>query len=398
MEQVQRCLSYKADGFICNTMTNGGHRCGVHLNQYNRNIDRYGEFLENQCEIVKNGRKCPHAKIEGSLICQRHSDAFREMRMVQEERQRERAARDQERRDRDARVNTLVELLRARNPRPTWQAVVEEMYEHFENGDYTREIAYLISRVYAAREIVIWPPNLIDQYWSWIDDGRVGEAPQLQQLPQFDHVPAVPRRAAPAAPRLQALARDTQNVHTREVSEQTNESTKKLLEEYERSCKTKRFRSPDWFAAKWLTERYGTWGRVVRVVTDMQHWYGTRTCRTENDWLYTKCLDGLYMVIKRTTDEEARKELYKRAFEECEEAVGMCCEGHLSRLCNVMVGFDESFKPPVPIGELLQNAMAKIAQSEQEANDKIAEATKVFNELNVPEPERVVWLEALEGY
>lgn len=391
---MAQCLSYKADGFMCGKMTFGGHRCGTHQNQYNRNAP----FLENQCEIVKNGRKCPHAKIEGALICQQHHDQFREMRMVQEERQRQRAARDEERRQRDLRVNELVELLRARNPRPTWQAVVEELYEHFENGEYTRDMAYLISRVYAAREIVIWPHNLIEQYWWWLDDGRVGEAPQLEQLPLFEHVPAVPRRAAPAAPRLQALARDAQNVHTREVSEQTNESTKKLLEEYEKSCKTKRFRSPDWFAAKWLTERYGGWNGVVRVVNDMQHWYGTRSCRTENDWLYAKCLDGLYMLIKRTTDEETRKELYKRAFEECSESVGMCCEGHISRLCNIMVGFDDSFKPPVPIGELLQNAMAKIAQSERDANDKITEANKVFNELNVPEPERVVWLEALEGY
>ena len=393
MAQAQRCLSYKADGHMCGKLTTGGHRCGTHQRQYERNAP----FLENQCEIVKNGRKCPHPKIEGSLICQRHSDAFREMRMVEEERQRQRAIRDQERRERDARVNTLVELIRARNPRPTWQAVIEEMYEHFENGDYTREIAYLISRVYAAREIIIWPAQLIDEYWWWIEDGRVGPAPQLQQLAP---VPLpLPLRRAPAVPRLQALARDSQNVHTREVAEQTNESTEKLLDFYEKNCKTKRFRSPDWFAAKWLPEKYGSWANVVRVVEDMQHWYGTRTCRMENDRLYAKCLDALlYNMLEKTEDEDTKKELFKRAFEECSEAVGMCCEGHISRLCNVMVGFDDSFKPPVPIGELLQNAIAKIAQSERDANDKIAEAVKVFNELNVPEPERVVWLEALEGF
>ncbi len=307
-----------------------------------------------------------------------------------------------ERRQRDAVFNELVEVLRGRNPRPTWQAVIEEMYGLAENGDYTRESAFLISERYAAREIVVWPPRLVDHYWVWIEDGRMGPAPQAEPLPIFLDAlvppPAVMRRQAPAIPRLHALARDTQNVHTQEVSEQTNKSTEKLLDFYEKHCAGKRYRAPDWLAAKWLPEKYGSWQNVVRVVEDMQHWYGTRTCRRENDRLYAKCLDALYNMIKRTEDEDTKKELYKRAFEECSESVGMCCEGHISRLCNVMVGFDEDFKPPVPIGELIQNAIAKIAESEKGVIDKIAEAVKVFNELNVPEPDRVVWLEALEGY
>jgi hypothetical protein len=72
----------------------------------------------------------------------------------------------------------------------------------------------------------------------------------------------------------------------------------------------------------------------------------------------------------------------------------MCCDGHISRLCNVLVGFDDAFAPPVPFGEILQNKMAAIAALEIETEEKVRQANTFFNEFAVPEPERVAWLEA----
>lgn len=405
MAQAIRCRSYKADGALCGIMTRGGPRCGRHENQYLKYLERYGPLRENQCEKIRGPRigRCQTDKIEGSCVCQFHFDEFARMR---EERERQRQAaleRANQRREVERLVEAAVDEMWARNPRPTWQQVTREYFNEYfgavENQQHLGIIGLAIARRYAARQIVVWPPRLIEDYWEWLEDGQQGPEPQAQPLPQFNvPPPQAVRRAAPAVPRLQALARDTQNVHTREVSEQTNGATEKLLKFYDNNCTTKKFRSPDWLAAKWLPERYGSWNVVANVVDDMQRWYNTKTCRVNNDFLYRKCLDALYQMIKQVKDDETRKELFKRAFEECSEAVGMCCEGHVSRLCNVMVGFDDNFKPPVPIGELLQNAMAKIAQSDVDANDKVAEAMKVFNELNVAEAERVVWLEALEGF
>lgn len=394
-------------------MTAGGQRCGVHERQHLRNVERFGPLRENQCEKIRGPRtgRCQTNKIEGSCVCQFHFDDYAAMRDMREEQRRANLELANQRREADRLIEATVVELWARDPRPTWQQVTREYFDDYfgavENQQELRHVGLAIATRYAARQIMIWPPTLIGDYWEWLEDGEQGIEPHAQPLPRFDPPPQAfhppphavrraVRRAAPAVPRLQALARDTQNVHTREVSEQTNGATEKLLDFYENNCKTKKFRAPDWFAAKWLPERYGSWNIVANVVDDMQRWYATKTCRTNNDYLYKKCLDALYTMIKQVKDDETRKELYKRAFEECSEAVGMCCEGHISRLCNIMVGFDEDFKPPVPIGELLQNAISKIAQSD--STDKIAEATKVFNELNVPEPQRIVWLEALEGY
>jgi hypothetical protein len=102
----------------------------------------------------------------------------------------------------------------------------------------------------------------------------------------------------------------------------------------------------------------------------------------------------LYELIRTIPNEETRQELVKRAFEECSESVSMCCEGHLSRLCNVMVGFDDAFMPPVSTAEILQNKMGAISLLDISTEEKIEQAKKVLEELGVPSIEHEVWLEA----
>jgi hypothetical protein len=72
----------------------------------------------------------------------------------------------------------------------------------------------------------------------------------------------------------------------------------------------------------------------------------------------------------------------------------MCCEGHISRLCNVLVGFDEAFQPPVPFSEILYNKMAAISVMDVSTEEKIQQATTFFNEYAVPMDQRQAWLDA----
>jgi hypothetical protein len=149
-----------------------------------------------------------------------------------------------------------------------------------------------------------------------------------------------------------------------------------------------------WLIARWLTMSIDTWPNIVRVGDDMWRWYTTRTCRTPDDRLYKRALDGLYLILRDTTDESVRRELYKRTWEECLESVAMCCDGHISRLCNVLVGFDEAFPPPVPFGEVLQARMSAIAAMDVDSEEKVRQATAFFDEFAVPEVDRVAWLDA----
>jgi hypothetical protein len=190
---------------------------------------------------------------------------------------------------------------------------------------------------------------------------------------------------------LAQLAADNQNVHRTDVVTQTNTTVDKLLALAGTSTKSER--TPDFFASRWLTKYYGTWERVRPIINDMTVWYNTSHCKAEGDWLYRKVLHGLYKYIE-DKPKELRRELTKRAFEECRESVGQCCEGHIARLANVLVGFDEEAKPEVSVGELLQQKMAAIARKELSNEDKLLEAGLVLLELNIPEAQHNDWLQA----
>jgi hypothetical protein len=199
------------------------------------------------------------------------------------------------------------------------------------------------------------------------------------------------RAAADARPELQRVAADPQNTHDRNVRKQTDENVKLLLE----------ITPPD--GQKTLEDIREVWNRVYRipgrgvderVYADMQKWYDTSQCYVPNDWMYRKVLDALWYRIKLVEDPKIRHELYRRLQQECAEAFAMCCEGHIGRLANVLVGFDDSFKPQVPVGIILQNKMAVISQIEN-AEERLKQARELMVELKVPDDQAVAWIEAV---
>ncbi len=150
-------------------------------------------------------------------------------------------------------------------------------------------------------------------------------------------------------------------------------------------------------ALVWLPTLVGTkvsYSNFIQVSSDINKWFNTKTCRAKDDNLYRKLLRGLVALIISEKDEERKSEMYRRCWEECNESVGMCCEGHISRLCNVLVGFDEAFQPPVSFGEILQSKMATIAGMDVTEEEKRKLATAFFDEHKTPEADRTAWLDA----
>lgn len=192
-------------------------------------------------------------------------------------------------------------------------------------------------------------------------------------------------RPAPKVPpksELHRLAMDSQNVHTREVNHQTSDAMRFLLETF----------VPD--DQETVVELETVWAEQAdrkKVLKDIWKWYGMETCVTQGDYLYRRMLDGLWARIKVHKE---RAELTQRLWEEASESVGTCCQGHLSRLANVLVGYTDKVKVEVPVGQLLQERMAAIAAKDIPVEQKVKEARAVLEELKVPEAERAAWLEA----
>ena len=359
------------------------HFCGTHWTAYNRQVARQLELHPGgpshhqlgMCHSFSSRTGwCGNPAAADSIVCQFELDRRR---AEQEERERRVLG--------DLIVETAFQEYFIRAPQLTWQQVVVDLFDNRPEltGIHRYRVAVRYFHVHGmVHQMARWQ---FEDYVRWVRNGRVEPEPRLVIIPVQ---PPPPVRQG-----LAAIAHDRQNVHTRYVSEQTNRGLETLLAKHQSHTRALASTS-GWLIARWLNMSIDTWPNIVRVGDDMWRWYTTRTCRTHEDRLYKRTLDGLYLTIRDVPQEEVRRELYKRVWEECLESVGMCCDGHISRLCNVLVGFNDAFAPPVPFGEVLQARMSAIAALEVDTAEKIRQATAFFTEFAVPEAERGPWLDA----
>lgn len=400
------CMAFKVDGVRCtlNAAPPAAdrdipphlHFCRTHqttyMTRFRRNHDLH--HIQGRCLLpdTAGGRWCPREAEGDTGACAHHIDL------------RIRAAARRAERQHRAQLNQdAYNFFWNRDPRSPWQQVARELFQPV--GALPAVLAdpeinrmELVQKYYRRMHTVAEPGPwnggrmFVLDYVLWLQGRLLGN---VEPVAAHYYLPAPVDLAPPPAvartPGLAAIAHDSQNVHRAVVSEQTNRNTELLLAtpNVPEHC-----RAHELLAVLWLNLRIATWKHVVRTVDDIIHWRDRVSCRMENDRLYRRVLHGLFMRIHRMPDEETRKELWKRFYEECSEAVGMCCEGHISRLCNVLVGFDDAFKPPVSLGELMQSRMAAISEMDVPFETKVKLATEFFAEHNVPDDERAAWLDA----
>jgi hypothetical protein len=188
---------------------------------------------------------------------------------------------------------------------------------------------------------------------------------------------------------LQTLVNDGQNVHTRIVIKQTDRSMALL----DATPVPKGQRTVDEILEAWMTTR--SWATCKEVYEDLTHWGKKATIYVDDDYLYRKTLRSLWALIKSYKSKgEIYDALVDRLWEECSESVGVCAQGHISRLANVMVGFHEEFLSPRSSKEAFQDRMAEIGRETWTVEMKIATARQVMEQYGLPEEEREAWLEA----
>ena len=263
--------------------------------------------------------------------------------------------------------------------------------QHGREREYARNAGELEDRIHAW----MWgdtPPRSVREIEDIVD-----EVLHDDLIDEYDHMiimdwvetewvffqRARPTPTVAARSDLHALALDAQNVHTSVVNRQTSDALSVLLETVvpSRPCTLA--------GIKHAWEHRPGRSKVVR---DMDQWYSTAECRSAGDWLYKRAIDGLWVRIQLSPHKD---DLINRLWEECSDAVGMCCEGHLSRIANVLVGFDMSVRADVPVGEILQQKIAAISGMELSIERKVGKAWGVMEELAVPMSERIAWIDAL---
>ena len=106
--------------------------------------------------------------------------------------------------------------------------------------------------------------------------------------------------------------------------------------------------------------------------------------------VYTDLLDHLWAYIKGHEHKDA---LVKRLMEELEEGVDTCGNGKVSRLVNVLAGFEEGLAS-ADLQEAFQSKMAAL----RSAPDRLQQAQELFREYTIPVDEQRSWLQALEEF
>jgi len=188
---------------------------------------------------------------------------------------------------------------------------------------------------------------------------------------------------------LGGIATSRQSVHASEVVQQAARGMDFLL----------KVKIPSGWddESKVLDELKTLWTGQEALHADMRTWWNQKSCFNTDDSMYRRMLTGLWTYIKSEENAgERRAELEKRLFQECSEAVHMCCQGHTNRLVNVLSGFVPGIDIVVqrPKGEILQEQFALIGGMEDVA-ERTRRANEVIAELGLTAEEAAPWLEAI---
>jgi hypothetical protein len=263
---------------------------------------------------------------------------------------------------------------------------------------YTLEELYqdskqiLIPRVKARLQTLIrlWKEEndaqLIQEYETMLQDNRYTIDDILKRIPTVpsrrvqQHLYArvqqwIQEHGVPLA----QIAQDAQNIHTIVINTQTN-----ALLETLRAVPVPKDQNT-------MRELMCAWNlQDSPVLHDIRTWANKSYVVKEGDFLYRNTLRSVWANIQ-TFPLEQRLELTKRLWEECTESVGMCAQGHISRLVNVFVGFDEAFRPK----PTFQETMASLSKQTIPDEDKIRQANVHMDERHMATEEREAWLDAL---
>ena len=185
---------------------------------------------------------------------------------------------------------------------------------------------------------------------------------------------------------LRAFAADAQSVHRSSVQSATERSVRLLLE---RDVPTEQRTLEEVSTCFQVTDaiRWGTPERKERFLHEVATDYLDTVAFSVR---YGDVLDRVWAFIQGHAE---TRELTVRLAQEINEGIGMCSNGKMARLVNVLQGYDETLftEPPK---EAFQEKMARLMK--RPFAERGPAAAALFEEYGIAEGERGAWLDALE--
>ena len=197
-------------------------------------------------------------------------------------------------------------------------------------------------------------------------------------------VMAVPNRE------LARIANDNQNVHTTLVVEQTKKNVQEIL----------KIPVPEIF--KWQRNRLSmTYKTIImfchlspKAVWQFSSMYcSDATIYDLEPGIFGKVVDGVWQFIRSSPD---KADLKKILAAELRDNIGMCAQGNLSRMCNVLQGYLEGIGQKESVAEILGREFPKLMEVENET-ERVYMGTELLRNNNVPDDQWEAWLEPLRA-
>ena len=339
------CISIKKDGNVCNKNCGENERCGVHRNQIitkGPNETRRQEIISIYFKNIKN-------------INQRW------MNYEITENERERLTYEEK-----FRYNT--ELLNFNH------RINEEIRLTGVNPDLQAIELRRTRRLFRMRERMLRQQNQVYIQAIIVDDLNPN---QLNRVLNFNDQ----NQERP----LEAFANDRQNVHKKETVDNVKKNIELIL----------KIHVPD----EYQTQTLKTIGEIILEcnLSKKAAWQMTaKYCEDESiyemEGIYPKVLNSLWQFIKLSEHNQDLKKILKS---ELEDNIGMCAQGNLSRLCNILNGYLEGFQFDTDSQiEKLGTELSKLIEIESYI-ERVDKAIEILKKFNIDQSEWSAWTDPL---
>ena len=187
---------------------------------------------------------------------------------------------------------------------------------------------------------------------------------------------------------LARLANDNQNVHTQLVVEQTKTNVQEIL----------KIPVPEIF--KWQKNRLSMTYKMIIMfchLSPKSAWqFASMYCSDATIYdlepgIFGKVVDGVWQFISKSPD---KADLKKILTAELRDNIGMCAQGNLSRICNVLQGYMDGIGQKESVSEILGREFPKLMEIESEI-ERLNKGKLILFNNNVPEDQWDAWLEPL---
>jgi hypothetical protein len=219
-------------------------------------------------------------------------------------------------------------------------------------------------------------------------DNRINQIVNNINLLNNNIIPVAGQVAVAPNRELQQFAADPQNVHTTEAVKKVKEIIEKVLE------------VPVPAEYKWnVTECSKTPGEIILEckLTPKAAWQMSAMYCVDSEiyemgkGIYGRVLDCVWQFIVKS---EHKQDLCRILKSELQDNIGMCAQGNLSRLANILAGYMDGVKSQESLSEILGRELPPLMEIEdlQERANKLKE---ILNQNQVPKAEWLVWAEPL---